>query len=88
MLFKGAKKHSVSESADNLNVTPMSKDKMKQLFIGKDGSLLHSGTMVTTYTSKISNLSGKIEYKSGSFPHQKILVLLYPLSKSRIFVVL
>ncbi|CAG9783386.1 unnamed protein product [Diatraea saccharalis] len=44
LLYKGAKKPTVLESS--VVPVPTRKDKMKQLFIGKNGSLLHSGTMV------------------------------------------
>ncbi|XP_028175009.1 apoptosis regulatory protein Siva [Ostrinia furnacalis] len=46
LLYKGAKKQcAIEESSELPNIVPESKEKMKQLFIGKDGSLIHSGTM-------------------------------------------
>ncbi|XP_050357848.1 apoptosis regulatory protein Siva-like [Nymphalis io] len=45
LLFRGAKKiqNDIIQSCDTVHVER--KDGMKQLFIGKDGSLLHSGNM-------------------------------------------
>uniref|UniRef100_A0A2A4JWK7 Apoptosis regulatory protein Siva n=1 Tax=Heliothis virescens TaxID=7102 RepID=A0A2A4JWK7_HELVI len=48
LLFKGAKKcpaHEAIISEDKVNSSEK-QGKMKQLFIGKDGGLLHSGSMV------------------------------------------
>ncbi|KAF9795586.1 hypothetical protein SFRURICE_004958 [Spodoptera frugiperda] len=49
LLFKGAKKccpQEVTHSEHAALTTTDKQDKMKQLFIGKDGTLLHSGKMV------------------------------------------
>ncbi|KAJ8734431.1 hypothetical protein PYW08_013681 [Mythimna loreyi] len=48
LLFKGAKKCAAPEITSEENVLSATdkRDKMKQLFIGKDGTLLHSGNMV------------------------------------------
>lgn len=48
LLFKGAKKCPTQEitSEDNTLSATDKRDKMKQLFIGKDGTLLHAGNMV------------------------------------------
>ncbi|CAH0699419.1 unnamed protein product [Spodoptera exigua] len=49
LLFKGAKKCSsldITHSEHTALSNTDKQDKMKQLFIGKDGSLLHSGKMV------------------------------------------
>ncbi|KAM3956611.1 uncharacterized protein ACR2FA_006574 [Aphomia sociella] len=46
LLFKGAKKSLAHELIVDLNMTNLKrKDNMKQLFIGKDGNLLHLGTV-------------------------------------------
>ncbi|XP_046971377.1 apoptosis regulatory protein Siva-like [Vanessa cardui] len=47
LLFRGAKniQNDIIQSCDTALVER--KDGMKQLFIGKDGSLLHSGNMIT-----------------------------------------
>lgn len=47
MLFNGAKKGTTTETNNNLQDSKVRKDKKKQLFIGKDGNLLHSGCLVT-----------------------------------------
>ncbi|KAL0850657.1 hypothetical protein ABMA28_012408 [Loxostege sticticalis] len=46
LLFKGANKQCPIESSETPNIVPECKERMKQLFIGKDGSLIHSGTML------------------------------------------
>lgn len=47
LLFRGANKTEQDDEIQNSDLIPIErKDGMKQLFIGKDGSLLHSGSMV------------------------------------------
>ncbi|XP_004928719.1 apoptosis regulatory protein Siva-like [Bombyx mandarina] len=48
MLFNGAKKGTTTETNNNLQDSKVRKDKKKQLFIGKDGNLLHSGCLIET----------------------------------------
>ncbi|KAG6465551.1 hypothetical protein O3G_MSEX015223, partial [Manduca sexta] len=45
-LYKGAKKVTSSDIVNACDTQTIRKDKMKQLFLGKDGSLLHSGNIV------------------------------------------
>ncbi|KAI5637371.1 cd27 binding protein (Siva) domain-containing protein [Phthorimaea operculella] len=46
LLFQGAKKPNLQEALNNNNNIYPSKDKMKQLCIGKDGTLVHTETAV------------------------------------------
>ncbi|KAJ0180837.1 hypothetical protein K1T71_002922 [Dendrolimus kikuchii] len=60
LLFKGAKKTSQANDVVSTGDTnSLKKDKMKQLFIGKDGSLLHTGNMIENKSpAKLCNCSG------------------------------
>lgn len=46
LLFKGAKKTTTQDVSNDPGVITTKKDKMKQLFIGSNGALLHSGSLV------------------------------------------
>ncbi|RVE48433.1 hypothetical protein evm_006869 [Chilo suppressalis] len=56
LLFKGAKKAPVLQS-NNAIAAPSCRDKMKQLFIGKNGNLSHSGTVVENRCSVVKQCS-------------------------------
>ncbi|KAJ8734402.1 hypothetical protein PYW07_014953 [Mythimna separata] len=65
LLFKGAKKcpaQDITSEENALSATQDKQDKLKQLFIGKDGTLLHSGNMVDNKLSvKQCSCGGGVE---------------------------
>ncbi|XP_021199499.1 apoptosis regulatory protein Siva isoform X1 [Helicoverpa armigera] len=64
LLFKGAKKcPPVIISEDTVN-TSEKQGKMKQLFIGKDGGLMHSGSMKSSL--QVQSMSGIKQCSCGS----------------------
>ncbi|XP_013187963.1 apoptosis regulatory protein Siva [Amyelois transitella] len=59
LLFTGAKKSTVQNVIDNSNTTASHKrDNLKQLFIGKDGTLLHCGTITSCEATLIQCACG------------------------------